>query len=232
MKKKENEHFKKIVDTISNKASLKQEIFRNIISTFEIFKQEGKALIEALQGEMKSFDKDVVLEYTEKGEFEFEIKVGGDIIVYAMHTNVFDFDRSHSIWKTAYVKEDESRSFCGMINIYNFLSDSFTYNRLDDSGYLIGRAFVNKENHFFVEGKRQLNFIYNNFTNDTIDQADIKQLIQHSILYSMGFDLFVPPYNHVQEISVAQWLQDASGMRVKTAKRMGYKFSFDEEENA
>jgi len=34
-----------------------------------------------------------------------------------------------------------------MISIYNFLSDSFKFNRVNDIGYLIARVFTNKENH-------------------------------------------------------------------------------------
>ncbi len=227
---KEENTFDKIVSVVQDKASLKQEIYRNTLLTFETFKKEGQALIEELKGKMSTFDKDVILEFTEKGEFEFQLKIGGDIILFYMHTNVFDFDKTHSLWKTAYVKSDSSRTYCGMINIYNFLSDSFKYSRFDDSGYLIGRAFINKENHFFLEGKRQLGFIHNDFASDTIDQADIKEVIHQAVLYSMDFDLFAPPYKHVQEISVGQLLQEASGMRLKTAKRLGFKFSFDEEE--
>ena len=227
---KEENTFDKIVSVVQDKASLKQVIYRNTLQTFESFKKEGQALIEELKGKMSTFDKDVILEFTEKGEFEFQLKIGGDIILFYMHTNVFDFDKSHSLWKTAYVKSDSSRTYCGMINIYNFLSDSFKYNRFDDSGYLIGRAFINKENHFFLEGKRQLGFIHNDFANDTIDQADIKEVIHQAVLYSMDFDLFSPPYKHVQEISVGQLLQEASGMRLKTAKRLGFKFSYDEDE--
>ena len=55
-----------------------------------------------------------------------------------------------------------------MINIYNFLADSFKYNRLNDVGYLVGRVFLNKDLHYFVEGKRQLGFLYNDFVNDKL----------------------------------------------------------------
>lgn len=220
--------FQKIVKTVKNKASIKQKIYRNTLEVFEKFKTTSSELITNLQKEEKSFDEGVSLSFLEKGEFEFQLKIGGDILLFQMHSNVFDFDKSHHIWKTSYVKEDASRSFCGMINIYNFLADSLKYNRFDDTGYLIGRIFVNKEKHFFVEGKRQLNYIHNDFVNETIDQACITDIVQQSVLYSMNFDLFTPPYKHVQEISVGQLLHDASGMRVKTAKRMGYKFSFEE----
>lgn len=222
------EDFQKIVTTVKNKASIKQQIYRNTLEVFENFRGTSKQLIENLKKEAKNFDEGVVISFEEKGEFEFQLKIGGDILLFHMHSNVFDFDKSHQIWKSSYTQEDSSRSYCGMINIYNFLADSLKYNRYDDIGYLIGRVFVNKEKHFFVEGKRQLNFIHNDFVNETIDQACVEDIIQQAILYSMNFDLFTPPYQHVQELSVGQLLQEASGMRLKTGKRVGYKFSFEE----
>ena len=50
---------------------------------------------------------------------------------------------------------DRANSYCGVINIYTFLSDSFKFNRNADEGYLIGRIFVNRERSYFVEGKHQ-----------------------------------------------------------------------------
>ena len=141
---------------------------------------------------------------------------------------MFDFDKSHALWKTSYLKDDPTRSYCGIINIYNFLADSLKYNRYDDSGYLIGRVFINKEDHFFVEGKRQLNFIHNDFVNQKMNESDVLHIIEQAIMYSMDFDLFTPPYRHVQEISVGQLLNEASGMRLKTGKRVGFKFSFED----
>lgn len=221
--------FKKIVSTVKDKASLKQAIYRNTLKAFELFKNNSKDVVEELVKESAVFDDDVNIIYQEKGAFEFQLKIGGDIILFHMHTNVFDFDKSHALWKTSYLKEDASRSFCGIINVYNFLADSLKYNRYDDSGYLIGRIFVNKENHFFVEGKRQLNFIHNDFISQVINSEEIRNVVQQSILYSMDFDLFTPPYQHVQEISVGQLMNEASGMRLKTGKRVGFKFSFEDE---
>ncbi len=223
------ELFSQIVQQIQDKASLKQEIYRNTLNAFSQFRTCGEAIVNELRLKMDSFDKDVAIEFNSKGDFEFQIKVGGDIILFYMHTNVFDFHQAHPIKQSAYIKTDPMRSFCGLINIYNFLADSFKYNRYQDSGYLIGRAFINKDNHFFMEGKRQLNFLYNNLTNDVINDNHIHNIIQQAILYSMDFDLFTPPYQHVQEISVANLLQEASGMRMKTAKRLGFKFTAEDD---
>ena len=227
MGEKEEQDFRQIVEVVKNKASLKQKIYRNTLAGFLQFKENSKNVVENLVKEAANFDDGVSIVYQEKGVFEYQLKIGGDIILFHMHTNVFEFDKSHALWKTAYLKEDSSRSYCGIINIYNFLADSLKYNRYDDSGYLIGRIFINKDNHFFVEGKRQLNFIHNDFTSQTVNEQDVLNIIQQSILYSMDFDLFTPPYRHVQEISVGQLLNEASGMRLKTGKRVGFKFSFE-----
>ena len=228
MGEKEQQNFINIVETVKNKASLKQKIYRNTIEAFTHFKELSKKVVEDLVKETSQFDDGVNITFQEKGTFEFQLRIGGDIVLFQMHTNVFDFDRSNPLWKTSYLKEDTSRSFCGIINVYNFLSDSLKYNRYDDSGYLIGRIFINKENHFFVEGKRQLNFIHNDFISQEMNQKDVLDIIQQAILYSMDFDLFAPPYRHVQEISVGQMLSETSGVSVKTGKRLGFKFSFDD----
>jgi len=228
MGEKEQQNFINIVETVKNKASLKQKIYRNTIEAFTHFKELSKKVVEDLVKETSQFDDGVNITFQEKGTFEFQLRIGGDIVLFQMHTNVFDFDRSNPLWKTSYLKEDASRSFCGIINVYNFLSDSLKYNRYDDSGYLIGRIFINKENHFFVEGKRQLNFIHNDFISQEMNQKDVLDIIQQAILYSMDFDLFAPPYRHVQEISVGQMLSETSGVSVKTGKRLGFKFSFDD----
>jgi hypothetical protein len=133
-------------------------------------------------------------------------------------------------WSASYVKDDPERSYCGMINFYNFLADSFKYERRQDSGYLIARMFVNKDRHFFVEGKRQLGFLFNNFSDSIITAESIRSIVETAILYAMEFDLYTPHYNDMKEISIGEMVHESSVMRVKTAKRMGYKFSQEEDE--
>ena len=223
-----SENYIQIIELIKNKASLKQEIYRNTLAAFNELKNCGHKLINDLIGEMNQFDKDVLIECSENGDFEFSLKIGGDIIMFHMHTNVFDFHPDHAMFKTTYVKEDRDRSYCGMINIYNFLADSAKYHRYEDTGYLIGRIFINSEKHYFVERRRKLHFIHNDFINEVIDSKAIYDVIEHAIIYSMGFDLLTPPYKEVQEIRVGQLMNESSKMMLKTAKRMGYKFSFED----
>lgn len=179
---------------------------------------------------MCDVDKEVTFEYIDKSDFEFQIKFGGDVLVFFMHTNVFDFDKSHNIWNSSYVKEDRMRTYCGMINIYNFLADSFKYNRVDDIGYLVARCFINKDEHYFVEGKRQLGFLYNDFINETINTKKIKNIIESSILYSMEFDLLTPRYETMSTVSVQEINEVTSIIKLKTGKRLGFKFQNDNDD--
>jgi len=216
-----------ILETLKTKACLKQHVFKKTKTVFLSFKSEAKKLLIELKGEMEKVDKDVVVEFIEKSEYEFHIKFGGDILVFFMHTNVFDFEKSHAIWNTSYVKDDELRAYCGMINVYNFLADSFKYNRLNDIGYLVGRIFLNKDAHYFVEGKRQLGFLYNDFVNEVIDNEKIRKIIESSILYSMDFDLITPHYDAMKIVSVNDVNEATSAMSIKTGKRLGFKFNAD-----
>ncbi len=219
-----------ILKTLKEKSSMKQDVYDTTAKNFSLFKSIAKKLIQDLKKEMYTIDKRLAIDYREKGEFEFELRVAGDLLIFSMHTNVFEFDKSHQIWKSSYVKEDATRTFCGIINIYNFLNDSFKYNRMNDLGYVIGRVFINKDNHFFAEGKRQLGFLYNDLVHSVIDEEAIKCIIESSILYCLSFDLFTPPFDSIKEVSVNDMQAATESMQIKTGKRLGFRFQADSDE--
>lgn len=216
-----------IIEVLKRKASLKQSVFRKTIDVFNDFKTEAEKLADELKADMEKIDENVVVEFQVKGDFEFHIKFGGDILVFYMHTNVFDFPKNHNIWNNSYVKEDELRAYCGMINIYNFLADSMKYNRVNDLGYLVGRLFVNKDLHYFVEGKKQMGVLYNDFINETITPKKSRAIIETAILYSLDFDLLTPPYNNMREVSVMDIMEATNAIKIQTGKRLGFKFQTD-----
>jgi hypothetical protein len=216
-----------IFHTVKDKSVLKQDVFNNIILNFKILKQVLKEIGDDLSARIESVDERVIIEYKDTGEFEAQLRVAGDVLVFHMHTNVFKFDSQNSLWNTSYFKENENRGYCGLINIYNFLNDSIKYNRVNDSGYMIGRLFVNAENHFMVEGKRQMGFLYNDIINSVIDKEKMKAIIQSAVLYTLDFDLFIPPYDEVKEVSVFEIQQLSDKLKLKTAKRLGFQFTAD-----
>ena len=219
---------KEIIDLLQQKASTKQAIYQITQSVFFDFQKLLKEKSERLSSVVSSKDKCVEVEYSSKGKFEAQIKFSGDTLLFHMHSNIFDFPLNHSVYKTEYVKEDKLRSFCGVIHIYNFLSDSLKYNRMNDEGYLIGRIFINKDSHFFVEGDKQLGFLFNNFMNQQINKEELDKIINSAMIYSLNFDLQIPNINDVNVVSVHQILEMNANQKIRTAKRLGYKFSFEE----
>ena len=126
------------------------------------------------------------------------------------------------------MRDNKANSYCGMINIYNFLSDSFKYNRSADEGYLIGRLFVNREKQYFVEGKRQISMRHNNFGTQTISKESLINIIETAMDYAVDFDLLVPPYDTVKVVTVDQLNTKIENSKMQTGKRLGYKFNSDD----
>ncbi|MDB9990122.1 hypothetical protein OAD79_01615 [Flavobacteriales bacterium] len=219
-----------LLNLIKDKSVLKQDVFSNIILNFKVLKGVLKEIGDDLNDKLSAIDERIIIEYKDSGEFEAQLRVSGDLLVFQMHSNVFKFDIENSLWKTSYVSENTNRGYCGLINIYNFLNDSFKYNRANDLGYLIGRLFINHENHFMVQGKRQLGFLYNDFINATIDKDKLKSIVQSAILYSLDFDLLVPSYDLVNKVSVNEVKQVGDTHKLRTAKRLGFVFENNNDE--
>jgi len=219
-----------LFDLIKDKGILKQDVFSNIILNFKILKNVLKEIGDDLKDRIAKEDERVIIEYKDSGEFEAQLRVSGDLLLFQMHSNVFKFDMNNSLWKTSYLTENPHRGYCGVINIYNFLNDSFKYNRGNDLGYLIGRVFINYENHYMVEGKRQLGFLYNDFINSSVDKEQLKSIVQSSILYALDFDLLVPNYDIVKETSVNQVKQVSDTHKLRTGKRLGFVFENNNDE--
>ena len=207
---------------IHNKTLLLNDVLGKTRTAFELMRKQAKQIMDYMS---EKYPKEFVFE--DKNHNEFEIRFGSDILVFMMHTNVFEFSRYHEVMKLPYVQQDKNRSFCGMINIYNFLTDSFDYDRDYDLGYLIGRVFVNKENHYFLEGKREVGMLYTNFNNSVIDGESVGNIIRSAMEYANNFDLLTPPFDEVKEISVGEIRTTAATKNKMTAKRLGFEFQQD-----
>jgi len=213
-----------IVKALELKAGTKQFIFRKTIEIFNVFKEQIALVASEVGTEMKKIDQNIGVSSQDNGAFESELKFSGDTLMFMMHTNVFNFPPDSEVFKTKYVKEDPLRAYCGMILIYDFLSDSIKYGRMNDVGYLIARIFINKDGHFFVQGKRQFSFMYNDFTEFEINPEIVRLIVQTSILHTIDFDLFVPPFDEVKEVSLMQKIMEAGSAALKTGKRLGFNY--------
>lgn len=200
------------------------EVFRKSKDYFARIKAVAESVTQCVADEVTPVDENLQLEYKDISPNECELHFAGDVLLFNMHTNVFTFEDGHRIWQSPYVKEDRRRGYFAVIHIYNFLADSLRYDRQNDIGLLLARVFVNREGHFFVEGKRQLGFLYNQPGLQVMDDDHIKELIDTAMICSLEHDLTVPDYKESMQVSVRQIKALSSELQIKTAKRvdLGY----------
>lgn len=217
-----------IIDTLKGKSVLKQKVFDNTANAFMMVKEILKNLSREVNGNLTGIDPRIRMEYTDRSNFDAQLKVAADMLLFSMHSNIFQFDREHPAWKTAYIQKNKFNAYSGIINIYNFLADSFKYSRLDDLGYLIARIFINHENQYFVEGKRQMGMLFTNYGNEAFSNESLRKIVCTAINYSLEFDLLVPPYDTVKIASVGQAESKIQHSRLITGKRLGFQFNSDD----
>lgn len=216
-----------IEQMLFDRSGMKQDVYARTKADFALLKQELEQLAEELAQSVEKRDPRLRLEFAEQGDFSAKVVIAGDTVVFSMHTNVFRLDQSNSLWKTGYLQDDEQRGYFGVVNVYNFLSDSFRYNRERDLGYLVARLFINKDGHFFLQGKKQLGFLYNDLAGSVMDQNRMRQVLTSVVLYVLNFDLLAPPYDQVSQVSVEEMKQLEANSMVSTGKRLGFRFQAD-----
>ncbi len=217
-----------ILDLLKTRSVLKQNVFDNTFQVFKQLKEVLQEMAEEYDAAATAIDERITIEYTDRGIYEAQLKIAGDLLVFSMFSNAFEFDRSHSVWKGSYVSDALDRSVCGMISVYNFLYDSFRYHRNGDLGYLIARIFINKELAYFVEGKQQMDNWVNHFGNTQINKEALRSVVDSAILYTLNFDLLVPPYDEVKVITLEQINSKIESSRMQTGKRLGFTFNSDD----
>jgi hypothetical protein len=224
----QNDKKQEIIGILKEKSQLKQRVFDNTFESFCTIKDVLRIMSKDINGNLGGIDPRVRMEYTDRSNFDAQIKVAADILLFSMHSNIFQFDREHPAWKTPYIQKNKYNAYSGIINIYNFLADSFRYSRLDDLGYLIARIFINHEKQYFVEGKRQMGMLFTNYGNEEVSRQSLQLIISTAIQYSLEFDLLVPPYDTVKIATVGQAEAKIQHSRVITGKRLGFQFNSDD----
>ncbi|MFN5069676.1 MAG: hypothetical protein ACK5FC_07315 [Bacteroidota bacterium] len=219
-----------IYESLVTRGQIKQVVMENTKNLFHNIMYLSRQIVEGLQQKLTKEQIKLEVGISEKSPYEIEVRLNDEILIFYLHSNVFMFDQDHYLWQSPYVQDDLNRGFCGMIMIYNFLADSFRYNRNYDTGYLIGRIFVNKDEHVFVEGKRQLGFLYNDFENNLCTNDLLNRIVESAYIYALNFETLVPPYDIVKELTVLQKIEQSGTIQPQTGKRMGFRFSADKDD--
>lgn len=219
---------KKIINTLVEKSSIKNIVFDETVKRFNMLKKVLEDTVIEFNDALEDYDERLHLKYEVKGEFDVQVSIASETLVFSAHTNIFDFYRQHRVRKTKYIKSNKLNALVGTIHIYNFLTDSFKYNRAEDLGYLIARVFINQNGHYFVEGKQQLGCCFKEFGSVEMSEIEMKRIILSALLYALNFELLVPLYENVTLISVADIIAKMQHTKIKTAKRMGFRFNTDD----
>ncbi len=216
----------KILQTITLKSNLKQKVFDATFTSFNLLKdtlfEMASEIDDQLEGQL---DRRVRLEYRDRGKFEAQLQVANDTLIFQMHTDVFQFDLDHPVWQNEFTTQNKTNGYCGVVNIYNFLADSFKFNRNSDEGYLIGRIFINSDRHYFVEGKEQNGIKHDKFGSAILDRMALIEVLESAIHYSINFDLLVPPFEFNHRVKIDQFNSKMDNSKFETGKRLGYSYN-------
>jgi hypothetical protein len=91
-----------------------------------------------------------------------------------------------------------------------------------DEGFLLARIFVDLENHFFVDGKQQFGFLFNDLEQQVLDQSALEKILTTAVHYCLDFDLMAPSFDQIKSVTLGQFLMQNGNSGLKTAKRLGF----------
>lgn len=214
-----------IVSLVGPKAQLRKQVEANVSEGFETL---CNVLSEMQKEYSEALGPEVTVLYERRAKHVAVFTLDADVMVFVQLTDVFYFDRDNQALKTPYVKENAQRAAVGIVNVYNFMTDSFKYDRDEDIGYLVARIFVNAENSFFVEGKRQRGVGVDHFGEQKIDADAWRRFAETALKYAAESDALVPPYEMAIQVDMANLKQYILASKTKTAKRLGFGFNADD----
>ncbi len=107
-------------ECLSTIAVVKQDVFEHSYIIFDQLKQAAHDAQRILSDDIGKIDARVVINYKDVNRNEFWLQTGGDLLIFSLHTNVFSFDRSHSLFTSKYINENPSRAYFCMIEVFNF----------------------------------------------------------------------------------------------------------------
>jgi len=213
-----------IKEMLENKSTAKQATYRNICYAFNVLTNEAKRIIEDLKVRINPGDPDVTVEFNVINQNEFDIKLAGDMLIFVMNSNIVTFEDSHPILDDEYIRQNEVNRYFGQVMIYNFMSDSMRYNRMNDPGYLLARLMINHENRFFIEGERELSE-YNKISGHPINDDTLAYLVKVVLKMAIENDLVAPSFREVKSITLNQ--KKDHTLEMGGAHKIGFRMSYE-----
>ena len=92
----EKEVRESLLEAFVIKSTVKQKVYENTQQAFNLLKKVLKQLeVDYLAKVANNVPAAVLPVYNERGPFEAEFKIAGDLLIFSMHSNIFEFDREH-----------------------------------------------------------------------------------------------------------------------------------------
>jgi hypothetical protein len=209
---------------LENKSTAKQKTYKHVCEAFSILADHARYIIDELKRRARPDDSDVTVEFNSISDQEFDVKLAGDMLIFVMNTNIVTFDDAHPILNEEYIKEKEVNRYFGQIMIYNFMSDSMKFNRMNDPGYLLARLMINHENRFFIEGEKELSS-YNRISEKEITEDDLSSLVKIVLKMAIENDLVAPAFTHMKSITLNQ--KKDHTLELGGAQKIGFRMSYE-----
>ena len=79
-----------------------------------------------------------------------------------------------------------------------------------------------------IEGKGQLGYLFRDMQNMELTEEALKLIIQMAFVFAIEFDLLVPPYEFVSEMTVGEAQIISNNLQMQTGKRLGFKMKAED----
>jgi hypothetical protein len=211
---------------LETKSTAKQITYKNLLDAFLVLSKEAARVADELIKKSKLKDEDITIEFVEINEHEFHVKLAGDLLVFVLHTNVVSLPPDHPVMNDPYFNEGEVNRYFGQIMIYNFMSDSFKFNRSNDPGYLLARLLINHEARYIMEGNGRLGALSNKISGGPISEIELNVLIKIALTMAIENDLVAPPFPQVQFITVHQ--KNERTQEMGSGQKIGFRMRFED----
>lgn len=206
------------------KSTAKQITYKKLLAAFDSLAKESKRIITELKKRVKPGDSDVTLDFKKINAHEFQMKAAGDMVIFVLHTNIVTFDDSHELMKDSYIRASELNRYFGQIMIYNFMSDSLEFNRMNDPGYLLARLLINHEGRYIIEGEGKLGVVFSHISESPITETDLNILVKLALTLAIENDLTALPYPQVKFITLHQKLEKTQ--ELGAGSKIGFQMSY------
>jgi hypothetical protein len=199
----------KILEKLQTTTKLKLNLLEETQKVFD----DCLAICEQLAIDLKVEEpKNIPIKAERINEYEFIFRIGADVLVFILQSNVVRLPDETYLCKSKYLKEDVTLRFFGQILIYNFLADTITYGRLDDPGYLICRILINRERKFFIEGDRKIVYSFPELKENPLSHEKLRTLVELLTEAALDNDLLAPAFQDIMLITYNQKLEHTSSM--------------------